>query len=77
MDLITQDDLTVPQKIKSNPDWPDLEDPLLKFHQISDKRSRTTPGDRLKKMANELWNNLPQYRGQEEPRWSNEWLAIR
>ena len=54
--------------------WPDLERALAQWFIIKTQQGEHIGGDALKKQAKWFWDRLPQYRGVEEPPWSNGWL---
>ncbi|KAI7370611.1 hypothetical protein KC354_g1144 [Hortaea werneckii] len=54
--------------------WPDLERALAQWFIIKSQQGEHVGGDALKKQAKMFWDRLPQYRGLEEPTWSNGWL---
>lgn len=54
--------------------WTDLEDALFEWQQKMEQKRATVTGDILKEMAATLWQKLPQYAGQEVPRFSTGWL---
>ncbi|GAB1740428.1 hypothetical protein NU219Hw_g5533t1 [Hortaea werneckii] len=54
--------------------WPDLERALAQWFIIKSQQGEHVGGDALKKQAKWFWDRLPQYRGVEEPPWSNGWL---
>ena len=54
--------------------WPDLEDALFEWQQRKQGQKATITGDILKEIAGRFWLSLPQYTGQEMPKWSTGWL---
>ncbi|KAI6824060.1 hypothetical protein KC332_g4169 [Hortaea werneckii] len=54
--------------------WPDLERALAQWFIIKSQQGEHVGGDALRTQAKWFWNRLPQYRGIEEPTWSNGWL---
>jgi hypothetical protein len=59
----------------SKPEWPALEFVLFEWQQRLQKHKAIMTGDLLKSKAHEIWNQLPQYRNKQEPKWSNGWLS--
>jgi hypothetical protein len=59
----------------SRGEWPDLEAALYKWQQHMQEVHAIITGDTLKEKAAQLWEALPQYAGQDMPKWSNGWLG--
>jgi hypothetical protein len=62
-------------KRSSDGDWPVLEAALFEWHQGMLESESVITGYILKEKASKLWRALPQYKGVEEPKWSNGWLG--
>jgi hypothetical protein len=72
-------DETTQKKVKdqqraSSSEWPDLEIALFEWQQRMEKKNAVITGDILKLQAKMLWEALPQYHDQDQPKWSNGWL---
>ena len=58
----------------SKSDWPDLEAALYEWQQRLQKKDAVITGEILQQQAIKLWQALPQYQNQEQPKFSNGWL---
>ena len=55
--------------------WPDLERILLMWQLSVEAKGGSTMGPMLKAKAKDIWRQLPQYSGKEEPQFSDGWLT--
>jgi hypothetical protein len=55
-------------------DWPELEAALFEWQQRMEAKKAIITGDILKEKAHQLWQALPQFKHEQEPRWSTGWL---
>jgi DDE superfamily endonuclease/Tc5 transposase DNA-binding domain/Fission yeast centromere protein N-terminal domain len=55
--------------------WPDLDLALFEWHQRIQRTEATITGEILLAKAKEIWEQLPQYKDEVPPQWSNGWLA--
>ena len=54
--------------------WKDLDSALFEWQQRLQKKKAVITGEILKAQAIKFWVTLPQYQGQEQPKFSNGWL---
>ena len=54
--------------------WKDLDSALFEWQQRMQKKKVVITGQILKSQAAKFWVALPQYQGQEQPKFSNGWL---
>jgi len=54
--------------------WTDLDSALFEWQQRLQKKKAVITGEILKAQAIKFWVTLPQYQGQEQPKFSNGWL---
>ena len=55
-------------------DWPVLKATLFKWQQHIEAKKAIITGDILKEKSHQLWQALPQFTNEQEPRWSIGWL---
>ena len=55
--------------------WPDLEEALFEWQSRVNRKGGTVTGDLLREKAEQLYTKLPQYHGQEAPKFSEGWLG--
>ncbi len=55
--------------------WEQLEEELIKWVRSHEEAGTHISGSMLRKKASELWLQLPCYRGQPCPKWSDGWKA--
>ena len=66
-----KDKLALQAQRSSEGAWPELEAALFKWQQRIQKQRAVITGEILKQQAIKLWTALPQYRGKEQPKFSN------
>jgi hypothetical protein len=55
-------------------EWKELDAALFEWQQCMQKKKAVITGEILKSQAIKFWNALPQYQGEEQPKFSNGWL---
>ena len=64
-----------PERKRRREAWfPDLEHALFEWQQTLRKRGVSVTGEILLEEAKRLWTLLPQYRAEQEPKWSIGWV---
>ena len=62
------------RKRRREASFPDLENALFEWQQTLQKSGVSITGEILLEEAKRLWNLLPQYRTEQEPKWSIGWI---
>ena len=62
------------RKRRREASFPDLENALLEWSQTLRKRGVSITAEILLEEAKRLWTLLPQYRAEQEPKWSIGWI---
>ena len=73
LDKKTDKDALQTQKQREG-NWKDLDSALFEWQQRMQKKKVVITGQILKSQAAKFWVALPQYQGQEQPKFSNGWL---
>ena len=54
--------------------WPELEVILVEWQKLVEAKGGVTSQDLLRAKVQVIWQQLPQYEGQQPPHFSNDWL---